>query len=228
MQNTLDPPGSIAILGGGPVGIEAALYGRYLGYQVTLFEADRLAASLWQTPEQSAPANFASPLGVAALAAQRASGGTALDLEVTTCQQWAEDYFQRLGETDLLSGRIRLGQPVTRIAWAPPEEEGESEEAAGDEEPSSDEVPADFFVFCSAADEEPVGERFEAIIDARGAQAPNLGPHSDGAPIAEYYFRVGRCADPTMDYITGLDQIRSLFAALQDRPGLDVYRNLGG
>ena len=33
---TLDPPGSIVILGTTPLGIEAALYGRYLGYDVRL------------------------------------------------------------------------------------------------------------------------------------------------------------------------------------------------
>ncbi|EMI22110.1 Pyridine nucleotide-disulfide oxidoreductase, NAD-binding region domain protein [Rhodopirellula maiorica SM1] len=36
---TLDPPGSIAIVGAGPLGVEAALYGRFLGYNVSLIEA---------------------------------------------------------------------------------------------------------------------------------------------------------------------------------------------
>ena len=36
---TLDPPGTIVVVGAGALGIEAALYGRYLGYNVTLIEA---------------------------------------------------------------------------------------------------------------------------------------------------------------------------------------------
>ena len=45
-EMTLDPPGSIAVVGAGPLGIEAALYGRFLGYDVTLIEAVSVANSL--------------------------------------------------------------------------------------------------------------------------------------------------------------------------------------
>ncbi len=35
----VDTPAVIAIIGAGPIGLEAALYGRYLGYDVRLFDA---------------------------------------------------------------------------------------------------------------------------------------------------------------------------------------------
>ena len=38
MDMTLDPPGSIAIVGAGTHGIEAGLYGRFLGYDVKILE----------------------------------------------------------------------------------------------------------------------------------------------------------------------------------------------
>lgn len=38
MDMTLDPPGSIGIVGAGTHGIEAGLYGRFLGYDVTVLE----------------------------------------------------------------------------------------------------------------------------------------------------------------------------------------------
>ena len=34
----VDTPAKIAILGAGPIGLEAALYDRYLGYEVDVFE----------------------------------------------------------------------------------------------------------------------------------------------------------------------------------------------
>jgi len=34
----LDPPARIAVLGAGPIGLEAALYGRFLGYDVDVYE----------------------------------------------------------------------------------------------------------------------------------------------------------------------------------------------
>ena len=43
---TLDPPGSIAVVGAGALGIEAALYGRFLGYDVTLIEAAAVGHSM--------------------------------------------------------------------------------------------------------------------------------------------------------------------------------------
>jgi len=43
---TLDPPGAIAVVGAGPLGIEAALYGRYLGYDVKLYEAKSVGSSM--------------------------------------------------------------------------------------------------------------------------------------------------------------------------------------
>ncbi len=43
---TLDPPGRIAVIGAGPLGLEAALYGRYLGYDVQVFEQGDVAAAL--------------------------------------------------------------------------------------------------------------------------------------------------------------------------------------
>ena len=72
-EMTLDPPGSIAVIGAGPLGIEAALYGRFLGYDVTLIEAVSVANSLRQQaqlPLPLPPDRSLSPLAVGALQAQ--------------------------------------------------------------------------------------------------------------------------------------------------------------
>ncbi|HVW37886.1 MAG TPA: FAD-dependent oxidoreductase, partial [Pirellulales bacterium] len=42
----VDTPARIAILGAGPIGLEAALYARYLGYDVDIYERGRAAENL--------------------------------------------------------------------------------------------------------------------------------------------------------------------------------------
>jgi hypothetical protein len=273
MNSILEPPGTIAVIGGGPLGIEAALYGRYLGYQVTLFEADRLAASLAADPTAIPPETCVSALGLAALAAQRTVGGTMITVKPTSHAEWLSEYFEQLAEVDLLAGRIRLGAEVTRIDWAPPEPEGAEADEPEADEPELDgladeqaeddadddaeddadddadddataEIPPDFLVFVrqrnvwgevvadenvdSEQAEEAVGGRFEAVIDARGAAAASLAPVATDAQPLAYYFRLGEQPVTTAAYAAGLRQICEIFAALQDRPGLDVYKNLGG
>ena len=70
---TLDPPRSIAVVGAGPLGIEAALYGRFLGYDVTLFEAFGVAHSISDRRDEAIevmPDRCLSPLAKSALQAQ--------------------------------------------------------------------------------------------------------------------------------------------------------------
>ena len=73
----VDTPAKIAILGAGPIGLEAALYARFLGYEVSLYERGRAVEHVrrisqvkWFTPF----GENASPLGRAALEAQGEHG----------------------------------------------------------------------------------------------------------------------------------------------------------
>ena len=69
----IDTPARIAIMGAGPVGLEAALYARYLGYDVDLYEQGRVAEHVlrWGHVRMFSPfGGNRSPLGVAALKAQ--------------------------------------------------------------------------------------------------------------------------------------------------------------
>ncbi|WP_164101076.1 FAD-dependent oxidoreductase [Candidatus Laterigemmans baculatus] len=245
--DTLDPPGRIAILGGGPIGIEAALYARYLGYSVVLFERDQLAARLLTESEGVPPAICTSPLGLAAVAAQRGLGGTTVELEPESCEAWARDYFLRIAESDLLSGRIRTATTVERLEWAPEDEDSEdSEDADGGGSDEAEELaeddgplPPDYLVHFVDSEGTAGVERFEAVIDARGSEAAWIGPGDEpagepggepgaGEPLPAYLYRLGSRAAAGADYHAGLVQIRELFAGLWGRPGLDVYANLGG
>lgn len=235
-DDTLDPPGRIAILGGGPIGIEAAVYARYLGYSVVLFERGQLVSRLLAEPDQAPPTNCTSPLGLAAVAAQRGLGGTTVELMPATNEEWAREYFERLADSDLLSGRVRTSTTVERLEWAPEEDDSEDsdqEDEEGAEEEAEDDgpLPPDFLVHFVDAQGGAGVERFEAVIDARGEAAAWIGPGDEPGESEKppaYFYRLGSRAAAGTDYRGGLLQIRQLFATLWDRPGLDVYANLGG
>lgn len=229
-DDTLDPPGSIAILGGGPIGIEAALYGRYLGYSVILFEADRLVRSLHAEPDRVPPQRCTSPLGLAAVAAQRGLGGTSADLRPESFASWAEEYFDRIAESDLLSGRVRTLTRVERLEFAPDEDQAGQEETEQDDAEADDEpTPPDYLIRFVDSDGMAGTERCEAVIDARGGGAPWIGPGDDPSEqLPPYLYHVGTRAAVDIGYPEGLRQIRALYATLWGRPGLDVYANLGG
>ena len=42
----VEPPGKVVVIGAGPIGVEAALYARYLGYQVEVFERGKIGSHL--------------------------------------------------------------------------------------------------------------------------------------------------------------------------------------
>ena len=69
----VDTPARIAILGAGPIGLEAALYARFLGYDVDLYERGNVADNIlrWGHVRMFSPFGMnRSTLGLAALQAQ--------------------------------------------------------------------------------------------------------------------------------------------------------------
>jgi threonine dehydrogenase-like Zn-dependent dehydrogenase len=115
----VDTPAKIAILGAGPIGLEAALYARFLGYQVAIYEqGTEVAAAVqaWGHVKMFTPFGMnRSPLGLAALAAQDEAYRPPADDELLTGRQWRERYLVPLSQTDLLADHLRLGQRVLRV-----------------------------------------------------------------------------------------------------------------
>ncbi len=212
---TLDPPGSIAVVGAGALGIETAIYGRFLGYNVTLIEADSVAASLrdhGDEPLPMLPAECLSPLAVSALQTQ-SEAAQPITLPVTI-GQWIQDALVPLTQSDLLDGQLRMPARVaaiTTIAIEP--EEDETGAASGD-------IPPDFRLQFSG-DLDPLDA--EAVVLAIGSsQSIRL----DFDVPAPYLFRVGE--SPAADVAAGLRQGRrqivAIFAELAGRADLDLYR----
>ena len=117
----IDTPATVAVIGGGPVAVEAALYARFLGYFVILFDARRVGSRLvrWGSLPMEVPFGEAtSALGLAALEAQ----GVAQDLpdadSVVTYREFIDRYVTLVAKSDLLEDCIHINSPVVSISRA--------------------------------------------------------------------------------------------------------------
>lgn len=114
----VDTPAKIAIIGAGPVGLEAAVYARYLGYDVDLYEQQRAVEGLRQSAQVRGfePWNACTtPLGRASLANQNPHWSPAADEAILTFGELVERYFAPLAECDLLADCLQLGTTVEAL-----------------------------------------------------------------------------------------------------------------
>ncbi len=226
---TLDPPGRIAVVGAGPLGIEAALYGRFMGYDVTLVDAVGVAASLvdqLDEPLPMLPDRCLSSLANSALDAQAETKHRVLPM---TVGQWIDEGLVALTQTDLLAGRLRAPWRVTRIETVPIsandlDDEVDVDESEGDLEG----IPPDFRlvgVACSEANDSEQADSLEveAVIIATG---PVSEIETTFDLPADYFFRIGTDSEGTAEQrlVAGRKRIVSIFASLAGRATLDLYQ----
>ena len=91
----IDTPARLAILGAGPIGLEAALYARFLGYELAIYEASEVAASVrrWAHVRMFTPFVMnRTPLGLAAIQTQDESYRPPADDAVLTGHEWIDRY----------------------------------------------------------------------------------------------------------------------------------------
>jgi len=106
----MDTPARIAVLGAGPIALETALYARFLGYDVDLYERGQVCENLlrWGHVRLFSPWRMnVSPLGLAALAAQDPGWRPAEDDAILTGCELVERYFLPLARCDLLADHIQ-------------------------------------------------------------------------------------------------------------------------
>jgi thioredoxin reductase len=104
----------IAVLGAGPIGLEAALYARHLGFAVTVYERGQVADSLrrWGHVRLFSPFEWNStPLGRAALRGANLPG----DNDCITGVQYANSYLTPLSQCELLKGNIQTETQVIQV-----------------------------------------------------------------------------------------------------------------
>lgn len=114
----LEFPATIAVIGGGPIGLEATLYGRFLGYEVTLFEQGEVADNIrqWQHLPLWTPFKYLhSRLGRLAIKTQSPDHLFPEPQQELTAQNWLESYIFPLAGTDLISKSLRTRHRVLSV-----------------------------------------------------------------------------------------------------------------
>lgn len=168
-----DTPARIAILGAGPIGIETALYARYLGYDVDLYDRNGVAANVkkWGHITLFTPFRMnSSTLGLAALAAQDPQYQPPQPEDLLTGNNWANRYLIPLANTDLVRKSLRLNTSVLQV--------GRAGLLKGDAPGSQDRGEASFRLLVQSEDSERI-ETADIVIDATGTFG-NANPIGDG------------------------------------------------
>jgi hypothetical protein len=197
----LDTPATIAITGNGPIGLEAALYARFLGYQVILVGKTSLADMLVAGDSIELDlrlSDLSSTLGRAALAAHDEQQQISLDTSLLSCQEWYETYLGPLSKTDLLADQQKWQVTLESITLS----ENGLLLAAGDCDESLE------------VDAVVDGTEQSLLID-RVYQLPEVRLQGITPGSLEDAFRAG------------LSAIRELFALLGGRQDLDLYDSVG-
>jgi hypothetical protein len=236
----IDTPAKIAILGAGPIGLEAALYARFLGYEVVVFEAGEVAVSVrrWGNVRMFTPFGMnRSSLGLAAIQAQDESYDAPRDDELLTGNEWVDRYLLPLSQTDLLADHLRLHSNVVSV--------GKDELFNEDIPAASEQGDFPFRILFRDASGAEHSYLCDAVLDCTECIA---GPDPGDADCLEQKFaglpepmqpapnfyilgaaklpagRAKSSGDPSSFlFSAGLKQIRDLFAIIGDRPTLDLY-----
>ena len=219
MDMTLDPPGSIAIVGAGTHGIEAGLYGRFLGYNVTILERGGIGNNMRTESDADLvilPDQCLSPLALSAVATQHAAEnpGSSPLVHPTTVSAWIEEGLIPLSESDLLRGRIKTNHLVTSIDAIPIELENESEDAS--------DYPADFQLRFTDSDGTEGTLRVEAVLIATGSQCDIKLMFPLPCP---YLHHIGSNSPrDAAGLLAGRRQIVEIYSQWAGREDLDLYR----
>lgn len=115
----VESPAQIVIVGAGPIGIEAALYARFLGYKVTVLESGEVGAHLRKCEHVRMFTPFSAnctKLGKSALAAQHPDLSLPLSDQFVTYGQYLEQYLQPLADSDLVVDCLKLKHTVLSVA----------------------------------------------------------------------------------------------------------------
>lgn len=183
---TIDTPARLAVLGAGPIGLEAALYARFLGYDVLIIEQGRVAEHVlrWGHVKMLTPfGQNSSPLGLQALLAQDEHYQAPSADALLTGKQWAERYLLPLAETDLLADHLKL---KTRVISVGKEQvlktDRESDLPAGDER---GDWP--FRLLLREDGDYEWTEMVDGVLDCTGVYAqPNFAGHGGIPAVGEF------------------------------------------
>lgn len=169
----IDTPATIAIIGGGPTGIEAATYARFLGYSVELYDAHKVGDSLVQwgdRPMHGTWQQLTSSLGLAAIEAHE---HPLPDPQATpTYREYVDQYLLPLARTDLLYSSITVHTrvlSVSRLGCRP--DDNVSIEQRADQE---------FRLLATSEQRGQFTQVVDLVLDCSGLQSTRTGMASGG------------------------------------------------
>jgi thioredoxin reductase len=108
----------IAVLGAGPVGLEAALYARSLGLPCTVYERGRVGEHLqrWGHVRLFSPFGMnATPLGKAAVQSAQPRQPLPADGDLLTGREHVSRYLEPLAQAEPVKGCLRLNTQVLHV-----------------------------------------------------------------------------------------------------------------
>lgn len=169
----IDTPATVAVIGGGAIGIEAALYARFLGYYVLLIEAAKMAQS-WRCgahlPMATPFGQAVSPLGLGALEAHYAETSLPDPQTALTGLEFAEKYLVPLARTDLLYDSVAVHSRVMSVSRL----ESRRESPTAD---IQDRADIEYRLAIHSKKRGWYSERADIVLDCSGVSVPRrLGP----------------------------------------------------
>jgi len=181
----VESPATIAIIGAGPVGIEAAIYARFLGYFVSIFEQRRVAHRMldWHKRSLDVPVEqCTTSMGHAAIAAQNPEYQPKKPDDYFTGQSYAEEYLLPLAKTDLLFDDIHFLSPVADVS--------RYRTFVSDEIDPQERCNDEFRILVEGRHRGPWVSRADVVIDCRGIshKPSGIGP-GGGLAIGETALR---------------------------------------
>lgn len=204
----IEPPALIGVIGAGPVGIEAALYARFLGYNVIVWDkAAEVAANVGADDSQTLPfSELVTPLALNALGAQSEAYAPRDSAEKLSAAEWKAEYLLPLSATDLIRKCFQLETEIQTVTVR----ENDSVEAEEDAPPR---------LFTITAANEQSWDQVAAVIDTAGPT-----PFFSGGP--GYHILGAKSSTDSGEFTVrdGHHQVRKLFAQLGDRENLDLYQ----
>jgi hypothetical protein len=185
----IDTPAKLAILGAGPIGLEVALYARFLGYDVIVLEQGRVCEHVLRRGHVSMFFPFTdlhSPLGLAALQAQHDDYQPPARDALLSGREWVNEYLGPLAATDLLAEHIR---PNTRVLGVGKEQviktDLETDLPEGDERGDWS-----FRILVRDADGAERIELADGVLDCTGVYSqPNFAGHGGLPAMSELSLR---------------------------------------
>lgn len=115
------PSQRVAVIGAGPVGIEAALYAKACGFSVAVYDRGPVGEHVrrWGHVRMFTPFGMNStPLGLAEVRREKAGRSLPADTDLITGRQFVEAYLQPLAESDALIDTLNLEEAVLQVGRA--------------------------------------------------------------------------------------------------------------